>query len=368
MQLDKTHVVIRVRSLSEIGDLAMVMIRQYPSALLVGFLAGALPWIILNAAALSWIPIEENQYGISDDEARSELFRYGAWMLLLIALQTPIAGVFTTIYLGQAVFEKRPTWSAVFREGRRQFWRWFWVLGVKRLAIPALLLVAVRYGAQFNAVFDVMLPIVILVGMTIVRASRPFAPEILLLEQCPLRTKAPGVINAARRSKSLHSPMSSELSGRFLSVSFIACVLFLSVLWTMIWVRGIVSGKWDWGLFVLLVLIPAAAWVIAGLSILIRLLNYLDTRIRLEGWEVELAIRAEAIRQFGEETALPKNAQTDQPETTKTKNASSSQSKQSVASSTPNQSGSPVPANASDTEPANATDTGPATTTSGAVS
>ncbi len=353
MQLDKTHVVIRVRTLSEIGDLAMVMIRKYPSALLVGFLAGALPWIVFNAAALSWIPIEENQYGISDDEARGELFRYGAWMLLLIALQTPIAGVFTTIYLGQAVFEKRPTWSAVFREGRRQFWRWFWVLGVKRLAIPSLLLVAVRYGTRFNAFFDVLLPLVILVLMTIVRASRPFAPEILLLEQCPLRAKAPGVINAARRSKSLHSPMSSELSGRFLSVGFIAGVLFLSVLWTMIWVRGIVSGKWDWGLFVLLVLIPAAAWVIAGLSILIRLLNYLDTRIRLEGWEVELAIRAEAIRQFGEEAASKKKPQPDGAGTAKIETAppAHASSTPAHASSTPAQSGAPVPANASDTEP-----------------
>ena len=46
---------------------------------------------------------------------------------------------------------------------------------------------------------------------------------------------------------------------------------------------------------------PAAAWVIGALSILIRLLNYLDTRIRLEGWEVELAVRAEAIRQFGDD-------------------------------------------------------------------
>ena len=54
MQLDRTHVVIRLRTLSEIGDLSMVMIRRYPKALLVGFLLGALPWCLANAALLSW--------------------------------------------------------------------------------------------------------------------------------------------------------------------------------------------------------------------------------------------------------------------------------------------------------------------------
>jgi len=40
MQLDRTHVAIRLRTLSEIGDLAMIMIRRYPTALLIGFAAG----------------------------------------------------------------------------------------------------------------------------------------------------------------------------------------------------------------------------------------------------------------------------------------------------------------------------------------
>ena len=58
-------------------------------------------------------------------------------------------------------------------------------------------------------------------------------------------------------------------------------------------------------MFLLLVLFPTALWIVASLSVLIRLLSYIDTRIRLEGWEVELAVRAEAIRQFGEEATLP---------------------------------------------------------------
>ena len=40
---------------------------------------------------------------------------------------------------------------------------------------------------------------------------------------------------------------------------------------------------------------------------MVRLLSYLDTRIRLEGWEVELAIRVEAMRQFGEDAGMMGN-------------------------------------------------------------
>ncbi|QDT10219.1 hypothetical protein [Planctomycetes bacterium K23_9] len=339
MQLDKTHVVVRVRTLSEIGDLAMVMIRRYPSALLIGFLVGAVPWIIANAALLSWIPIREAQYGLGDDEAAQEVFRYASWMLLLIVLQTPIAGIFTTIYLGQAVFEKRPTWSSVFQEGRRQFWRWFWVLGIKRLVLPTMALLAFRYGTYFDPFADVVLPVTIVIVVVLVRASRPFVPEILLLEQCPIRSKDSRVITASRRSKSLHSPMNSELSGRFIAVSFISCWLFASVLWSLVWVRGIVTGQWNWGLFVLLVLLPASAWIIGALCTLIRLLNYLDTRIRLEGWEVELAVRAEAIRQFGDDAGSlkPRTTESRQTKPLSTKSRpNKSRSKPATSNSGPN--------------------------------
>lgn len=311
LQLDRTHVVVRVRTLPEIGDLAMVMIRRYPAALLIGFALGALPWAIANAALLSWIPLQESNYGLLDEEAFGEMTRYCMWMMLLVILQTPIAGVFTTIYLGDAVFEQRPTWSSVFKEAKENLWRWFYVLGVLRLAAPTMAFLVLRIGSEFNAFADVIVPLCLIVGATLIRGGRPFMPEILLLEKCPLRETTPNAITAKRRSKSLHTPMASELSGRFVSVSFIFFWVFLSVLYTLVFVKGIATNDWTWGLFLLLVLFPAALWIVASLSILIRLLSYLDTRIRLEGWEVELSVRAEAIRQFGEEAAINPAARPD---------------------------------------------------------
>jgi hypothetical protein len=304
MQLDRTHVVIRLRTLSEIGDLAMVMIRRYPTALLVGFALGALPWFIANALLLSWIPITEAGYGLDDEEATAQIARYLAWMALLVFLQTPAAGVMTTLYLGQAVFEHKPTWASVFSEAKRQFGRWFLVLAIIRLAVPVMVLLAFRVGQPPSVFSDVVVPLGVLVIASVVRSGRPFMPEILLLEQCPLRGASDTVITVSRRSKSLHSPMASDLSGRFIAVGFVNFWLLLSVVYTLIWFRGIATGQWAWDLVVLLGMYPLALWTVAGISVLVRLLGYLDTRIRLEGWEVELAIRAEAMRQFGEEAGL----------------------------------------------------------------
>ena len=42
--------------------------------------------------------------------------------------------------------------------------------------------------------------------------------------------------------------------------------------------------------------VPLALWLIGILVTVFRFLGYLDTRIRLEGWEVELRVKAEAAR------------------------------------------------------------------------
>ena len=302
MQLDQTHVKVRLRTMAEIGDLALIMVRRYPAAILVYFAVGAFLWALIDLLVLGWIPLTEASYGLDDEEAVWEILRYLVWMAILVMLQTPVAGVLSTLYLGLAVFEQRPTWSSVWSEAKRGFKRWFWKLGIVRFALPPLIYLACRWGQPANWFWDAFVPLVILLWVSLVRASSPFMPEILLLEQCPIRAKSTDVITASRRSKSLHRPMAGDLSGRFISVSCVLCVLSLSFGYSLIWIRGISIGRWDtMNLFTLLVIYPIALWSVAGISVMVRLLNYLDCRIRLEGWEVELAVRAEAMRQFGEE-------------------------------------------------------------------
>jgi hypothetical protein len=226
-------------------------------------------------------------------------------MAVLVSLQAPAAGVFTTLYLGQAVFEHRPSWRSVLGEAKRQARGWLWVLGVRGLAIPSMILLAVRWGQSVSVFWDGFVPASIVVVMVVLRGSRPFIPEILLLEECPLRSTSPGTITLAARSRSLHSPMSGELAGRFLTLGFMFAGLTLCVLYTLMAIRGVLLLQWNvLDLLVLLVLFPLALWTVAGISVIVRLLSYIDTRIRLEGWEVELAVRAEVMRQFGQD-AVP---------------------------------------------------------------
>lgn len=301
VQLDQTHVAIRSRTLTEISDLAMVMIRSYPSALLYGFAMGALPWAILNAVLLGWIPITEYRFATYDEDMAANLTKYQILMALLVFLQTPAAGVLTTIYVGQAVFESRPPWRSVFKEAKRSLWRWFWVLGILRGPIPLMALILLNWGQDRAYDLDYVWPILLASWVAIVRSNRPFMPEILLLERCPLRTNQKSeAIPVNRRSAALHRPIAGELIGRFLSMSALLIVLCMLGFYSLLWLRGILFGLWEWDAVVYLVLFPLSLWAAGAISVLVRFLSYLDTRIRLEGWEVQLAVRAEAIRQFGE--------------------------------------------------------------------
>ena len=92
MQLDQTHVTIRARTLTEISDLAMVMIRSYPTAIIIGFAMGALPWAILNALLLGMIPINEFQVGAFDEDMYSSLAAYQILMAILVFAQDLVPG------------------------------------------------------------------------------------------------------------------------------------------------------------------------------------------------------------------------------------------------------------------------------------
>lgn len=301
MQLDQTHVTIRARTLTEISDLAMVMIRSYPTAIIIGFAMGALPWAILNALLLGMIPINEFQVGAFDEDMYSSLAAYQILMAILVFAQTPAAGVLTTIYIGQAVFESRPTWRSVIREAKTLFTRWFWALGILRGPVPLMLFILLLWGREYSYEIDYGWPICIAIVVMIIRSCRPFLPEIILLERCPLTTKKQSsVITAGRRSSALHRPITGELIGRFIAMTILLIAMTMLGFYSLLWVRGVLFGMWEWDAVVYLVLYPLALWAAASLSVLIRFLSYLDTRIRLEGWEVQLAVLAESIRQFGD--------------------------------------------------------------------
>lgn len=310
MQLDRTHVKVRPRSLSEIGDLALMLIRQYPQSLLVGFFLGALPWAICNLLLVGWIPLSETLENIYDEETIEGRYRYIWLMTSLVYLQSPLAGAFTTYYIGQAIFEERPPWQRVFRETAAISLRLLWSLGVVRGAIPAMLLVLSNWGQPLASGREIFWMFGILTWATALRSFRPFLPEILLLERCPVfpRSKSQN-LSATRRSQLLHNPLGGDLFGRFVLAGSVIALLAVGLFYTLVYLFQAVANTAEWSLTVTLVLLPLALWITAGFSVLVRFLSYLDCRIRLEGWEVELNLRAEALRQFGDEAKLPSTSQ-----------------------------------------------------------
>lgn len=299
MQLDKTHVAIRARTMSEVGDLALQVIRRYPQSLGIGLLLGIVPWVLANAALLSWIPLSETIENVFDEETVAERYRYLWLMSLLVFLQAPLAGVLVTYYVGQAVFEQRPPWSRVIAETRKLAPQLFWTLGVKRGPLPMMLLVLFVWGEPFSPGYEVLLLGFFAFLFSLTRMFRPFLPEILLLERCPLRNGGGAhIITAARRSQLLHSPVSGDLVGRFVLGGTMLLLLLVAILSSLVFLSMKFFGSTAWSLWITLVVFPMSLWLTVGFATVMRYLLYLDTRIRLEGWEVELALRAEAQRQY----------------------------------------------------------------------
>ena len=62
------------------------------------------------------------------------------------------------------------------------------------------------------------------------------------------------------------------------------------------YVVGMFSFNFSWGRFMVEGVIPASMWAVACFVSTFRFLSYLDLRIRREGWEVELTVRAAAAK------------------------------------------------------------------------
>jgi len=79
---------------------------------------------------------------------------------------------------------------------------------------------------------------------------------------------------------------------------------------TVVVAQGVLISDWPWNFspgppmeftynldwFKLQIAYPLCLWLIVAFMSMVRFLSYLDLRIRHEGWEVELLMRAEALR------------------------------------------------------------------------
>ncbi|HUT90353.1 MAG TPA: hypothetical protein VMY37_12705 [Thermoguttaceae bacterium] len=270
LQLDKTRIAIRERAYVDILDLALRVIRVHAGPLVLAFAAGVAPMLLLNGWLLAG-------YAELDFEWTFP-FVYPFYMVLLIFLEAPLATAPATLYLGKATFTDRPEPREILREFRE--------------SLPQLLI----YQG--------------LLGVWHFRWT--YLNEVILLDRNPMRRRAAGGVSTLERSRVLHKVQNVDTASRSLPALIVGGTLFIAIWASIFIVRGMLLGQWGlvgflWALFsgqwewsflkpMFTFYFQLSIWIVVCYFTVVRFLTYLDLRIRREGWEVELWMRAERAR------------------------------------------------------------------------
>ncbi len=271
MQLDQTRIAIRERSYPELLDLALVVGRQHLVPLIGWWAVGVAPWALLDYL---YLVVWDQGFSADDLIEPQTVAGYLMAMTLLIVWQIPLATAPLTLYLGQILFEARPSRKRLLRDWLSSLGQLLWFQGLLRLLF--------------------ILPVITWI---LPYSVWPYLNEVLLLERNPLwSTRATGT-TTWRRSLKLHSRSSGELFARWLGGTLLGVGASLGV-WLLLWVLThlLLESDWEADPSAFTVIFPLSVWIVVGFMAVARFLCYLDLRTRHEGWELELRVRAEAAR------------------------------------------------------------------------
>ena len=256
MNIDRTTIAVRERSLFELFDLA----------LLVGWRHF---WQVLTLMVISTTPFIAFNWWLLGGR---EIDQWWTWypLLLLLAVQSPFATAPLTAYLGTALFDQRPRVGVALRQALATWWQLL-VIGLYRGLLT-------------------LLPILLVL-------SPPHAVEVAMLERGRLRA-------TWRRANALREVWSGEWTLHLL----VATPLFVIGVWCLIDAvlmvnsvlahAEIIYADENWRHYNPgASLAPhIAAWVMLVFMAVVRFLSYIDLRTRREGWAVDLALRRAAER------------------------------------------------------------------------
>ena len=266
MQLSNIRIAIRERDLLDILDLSLRVVRAHALPLFLAALAGCVPLALFNA----WLLSDKGSRIDFDINGPGE---YLFQLLLLWFWQMPLAAAPITLLLGQVMFQQQPDARRIAKE----FWQ----------SLPQLVLFQVILrGVLTPLVITALIPLV----------GWPYMNEVILLERNPLfRRKSQG-LSTYRRSKALHSGSTGDFFGRWVA-SMLAGLGLVLALWLMLWfIRISLWTEQSFDAYMYTLYLPIALWTVASYFTVVRFLSYLDLRIRREGWEIELRLRAEAAK------------------------------------------------------------------------
>ncbi|TXH05444.1 MAG: hypothetical protein E6R05_02020 [Candidatus Moraniibacteriota bacterium] len=300
MNFDDTELVIRQRSMSDLFDMTLRVWEKYNWRLITVFLLGCFPFAMLNMYLLGWMVTE-------DGLLSAELIDSAAWLTrtryfydygMLVFLEMQIAGIFATALLGEVTFKQNPTTWQLVKSVAKRWGGILVVLGTLRFGIlgPLIMLFLPRNGS-YDPFIELFLLGIVATGISFLsRTFRPYAPEIVVLERCDLRPRDKTHPRYDKRSTWLHAPVSTESFARMVALIALNHVAIFCMLLAYLFVQGVLTNSWQWNWVVDWIVVPLIFWFLGAFATVFRFLGYLDSRISLEGWEVELLLRAEANR------------------------------------------------------------------------
>jgi len=263
MQLDQARIAIRERSWSENLDLALHVLRTHGAALAGCALIGMAPAALLNHAALTWA-----HSGSFAEESRRPTYYF---LMILVMIEAPLVTAPITLYLGRALFVAKPR----PRELARDFF----------VCLPQLILLQVILRTIL---------IVPVITWIIPYGLWPYLNEVILLERNPLIRRR-GQVSTLKRNALLHHGNSGDFLAQALGAGCLAAMLVAALTWTQDSLLENLLGL-HLGLKAETIEVQIAMWLVVLYFTVARFLGYLDQRIRNEGWEVELLLRAERER------------------------------------------------------------------------
>jgi hypothetical protein len=243
LAIERTLVLIRERSLLDLLDLSLVVVRQKPLTLGLAAVLGIGPFAAFNA----WI-----FHANSENETVLPLI---LWMI-----EAPFATAPLTLVLGGLMFGQKPTFGKV-------------AFSLLMAAFPLILV-------------HVLLRVVLCFWIP---TRLGFANEVILLE----RGKWWKIVGRGR----------DLCSGRDGEIIFLGVMqIMITYLFSLVFLTG---ASWMTQVLMLEDLtfeVPATTafagwqfqlpiWLAVGFFAVVRFLVYIDQRIRLEGWEIELRLR-----------------------------------------------------------------------------
>ena len=261
MAVATTLVQIRERTFLDLLDLALLVVRRRPIVFGLAALAGLAPCVAFD----NWIMATAPEFP-------------GFLLFWLVILQVPWATAPLTIVLGGLMFGDRPSARRVAATLAKGF-------------VPMLIYQGLIRGLLLMSfILTPLIPV-----------QLTFLDEVILLERGRWRDviKRSGVLSGDRGGVLLLRAMSAWFFGFLFVTSFrwgievLASILVGASDWQRETAASPLEGFFDFWLFDLRGPLAQAAIAIAVAFFgVVRFLTYLDQRIRLEGWEVELRLKA----------------------------------------------------------------------------